>query len=108
MSARQCVLSCERRIDQIVRNYQNIEIVLDEDVASGEDVKKLGIDNGDYVCFDPVTKITKSGYIKSRFLDDKLSAAILMGYAKYLKETGRFQSVRYISILPYLKKSGTG
>ena len=28
--------------NQIVRNYQNIEIVLDEDVASAEDVKKLG------------------------------------------------------------------
>ena len=32
------------------------------------------------------TTITKSGFIKSRFLDDKLSAAILMGYAKYLKD----------------------
>ena len=41
---------------------------------------------GDYVCFEPRTRITPSGYIKSRFLDDKLSAAILMGYAKYLKD----------------------
>lgn len=32
------------------------------------------------------TRITESGYIKSRFLDDKLSAAILLGYAKYLKD----------------------
>ena len=38
------------------------------------------------VCFEPRTRITPSGYIKSRFLDDKLSAAILMGYAKYLKD----------------------
>ena len=30
--------------------------------------------------------ITSSGYIKSRFLDDKLSTAILLGYAKYLKD----------------------
>ena len=28
----------------------------------------------------------RRGYIKSRFLDDKLSVAILLGYAKYLKE----------------------
>jgi putative aminopeptidase FrvX len=42
--------------------------------------------NGDYVCFEPRTRVTGSGYIKSRFLDDKISAAILLGYAKYLKE----------------------
>lgn len=30
--------------------------------------------------------MTKSGYIKSRFLDDKLSVGILLGYARYLKE----------------------
>ena len=41
---------------------------------------------GDIVCFDPRTVITKTGYIKSRFLDDKLSVGILLGYAKYLKD----------------------
>ena len=40
----------------------------------------------DFVCFDPRTTVTKTGYIKSRFLDDKLSVGILLGYAKYLKE----------------------
>ena len=68
------------------RSFDSIEIVLDEIVESDEDVKKLGIRTGDFVCFDPRTKITKSGYIKSRFLDDKLSVGILLGYAKYLKE----------------------
>lgn len=63
-----------------------MEAILDEPVKSKEDVKKLGIMTGDFVCFDPRTVITKSGYIKSRFLDDKFSTAILLGYAKYLKE----------------------
>ena len=70
------------------RTFDAIEIVLDEDVKSAEDVKKLGVRVGDYVCFDPRTRITKSGYIKSRFLDDKLSVGILLGYAKYLKDEG--------------------
>lgn len=68
------------------RTWDTVEILIDEDVKSGEDAAKLGIMAGDYVCFEPRTRITPSGYIKSRFLDDKLSAAILMGYAKYLKE----------------------
>lgn len=72
--------------DDKKRNFDEVEIVLDEDVHSKEDVEKLGIMTGDFVCFDPRTTVTGSGYIKSRFLDDKLSVGILLGYAKYLKE----------------------
>ena len=68
------------------RKYDAMEVVLDEKVKSKEDVEKLGIMAGDVVCFDPRTVVTDSGYIKSRFLDDKLSVGILLGYAKYLKE----------------------
>lgn len=68
------------------RTWDTMEVVIDEKVSSAEDVQKLGIMPGDYVCFDPRTRITASGYIKSRFLDDKLSAAILLGYAKYVRE----------------------
>ena len=68
------------------RSYDSVEVVLDEKVKSKEDVEKLGIMTGDFVCFDPRTTVTESGYIKSRFLDDKLSVGILLGYAKYLKE----------------------
>lgn len=68
------------------RSYDVMEVVLDEIVEKREDVLALGILPGDVVCFDPRTVITESGYIKSRFLDDKLSVGILLGYAKYLKE----------------------
>ena len=68
------------------RTWSAMEIVLDEKVTSKKEAEKLGISVGDIVCFDPRTRITKSGYIKSRFLDDKLSVAILLGYAKYLKD----------------------
>lgn len=68
------------------RGFDTVEVVLDEDVKSGEDVKKLGIQTGDIVCFDPRTRRTASGYLKSRFLDDKLSVGILLGFAKYLKD----------------------
>ena len=71
--------------DNQKRSYDNMELVLDEKVFSADETKKLGIATGDYVCFDPRTRITETGYIKSRFLDDKLSAAILMGIAKAIK-----------------------
>jgi putative aminopeptidase FrvX len=68
------------------RAYKVMEVVIDEKVKDKEDTIKLGIMPGDFVCFEPRTTITKSGFIKSRFLDDKLSVGILLGYAKYLKE----------------------
>jgi len=70
------------------RTFDSVEVLLDADVSSKEDVKNLGIANGSFVCVEPRTRITDSGYIKSRFLDDKLSTAILLGYAKYVKEEG--------------------
>ncbi len=70
------------------RSWDTVEIVLDEDVNSADDARKLGIQVGDIVCFDPRTKRTASGYLKSRFLDDKLSVGILLGLAKYLKDNG--------------------
>ncbi|MGN0977883.1 MAG: M42 family metallopeptidase [Faecousia sp.] len=71
---------------QTQRDFDTTEIVLDEDVRSTQDVRALGIEVGDYVCFDPRTRRTASGYLKSRFLDDKLSVGILLGFAKYLSD----------------------
>ena len=68
------------------RDFDTTEVVLDEDVKFAEDVRKLGIEVGDFVCFDPRTRRTNSGYLKSRFLDDKLSVGILLGFAKYLAD----------------------
>ena len=68
------------------RSYDTMEVVLDEDVNSAGDTRKLGIEVGDIVCFDPRTRRTASGYLKSRFLDDKLSVGILLGFARYLAD----------------------
>ncbi|MCD7754747.1 MAG: M42 family metallopeptidase [Firmicutes bacterium] len=68
------------------RSFDSTEVVLDEDVKSREDTRALGIEVGDIVCFEPRTRRTSSGYLKSRFLDDKLSVGILLGFAKYLAD----------------------
>lgn len=68
------------------RNIDTMLVRIDEIVHCKDDVKKLGISNGDYIALDPKTTITNSGYIKSRFLDDKLSVAIIFSLLKHLKE----------------------
>ena len=70
------------------RSFDTMEVVLDEDVNSAADTRALGIEVGDIVCFEPRTRRTASGYLKSRFLDDKLSVGILLGFAKYLADNG--------------------
>ena len=84
------------------RSFDTVEIVLDEDVNSAADTKALGIEVGDIVCFEPRTRRTPSGYLKSRFLDDKLSVGILLGFAKYLSDNSIVPSRRtYVHVTVY-------
>lgn len=66
---------------------KNMEIVLDQDVRTKEDVKALGIRPGDVIAAEPRFRITDTGYVKSRFLDDKASVSVLLGLAKWVSET---------------------
>ncbi|MCU9534427.1 M42 family metallopeptidase [Streptococcus sp. CSL10205-OR2] len=69
------------------RNQANMEVRLDEKVTSEAETRALGIEVGDFISFDPRTIVTESGFIKSRHLDDKISAAILLNLLKtYQKE----------------------
>lgn len=71
---------------EVLPTFDNLEIVLDELVSTPEDVKALGIGTGDFVCFDPRTVVTDSGFIKSRHIDDKMGVAILLALAKSVRQ----------------------
>ena len=68
------------------RSPETMVVRLDELVKTKDDTLKLGIEPGDFIFFDPKTVVTESGFIKSRFLDDKISVSILFGLLYYLKE----------------------
>ncbi|MGV3163008.1 M42 family metallopeptidase [Streptococcus hyovaginalis] len=70
------------------RNQTNMEVRLDEKVTSAEETRALGIEVGDFISFDPRVVVTPNGFIKSRHLDDKVSAAILLELLKTYKEEG--------------------
>ena len=71
---------------EMPRTEETMEIRIDEDVKTAEDVFKLGILQGDFVSLDPRTRVLENGYIKSRYLDDKLCVAQILAYLKYLKD----------------------
>lgn len=71
--------SKERKIDNMI-------VRIDEVVSSKNDVLKLGINNGDYIFIDPKTTITESGFLKSRFIDDKGSVCVLLTVLEYMSK----------------------
>ena len=68
------------------RDEGGMAVRIDEAVKSKEEVEALGIRPGDYVCIDPKTVVTGSGFLKSRFIDDKGSAACLLTLMQVLRD----------------------
>ncbi|MDU5110412.1 MAG: M42 family metallopeptidase [Clostridium sp.] len=83
------------------RDPENMEVRIDEKVLSKKDVEDLGICPGDFIFLDTKTIITESGFIKSRFIDDKGSVAALMGLLELLnreKITPKYTIKLFISV----------
>lgn len=70
------------------RDIDHLIVRLDERVEDKEEVENLGILNGDIVAYNPKIQLTASGFVKSRFLDDKASVALLVSILKMLKDEG--------------------
>ena len=68
------------------RDENTTELVLDEKVSTKEEVEKLGIEVGDFVFVDPRFTALPNGFIKTRYLDDKASVAVLLEAMAALKE----------------------
>ena len=71
------------------RTLDNMEVRLDMRVESAFDVMQLGIAVGDFIFLDPrVEYIEESGFLRSRFLDDKAGIANIYGAIIALHEQG--------------------
>jgi len=68
------------------RNVDTMHVRLDEEVYCKPDTEKLGIRTGDFICFDPRYNVLESGFIKSRFMDNKAGCYVLFELARRLKE----------------------
>jgi len=71
--------------ESIKREISTMHIRIDEDVKNKKDTLKLGIQPGDIICLNPRYQELPSGYIKSRFLDNKAGCFVLIKLAEALK-----------------------
>lgn len=76
------------KVREELREPDTVEVRVDEISSSKEDLENLGISVGDYVSFETRTQILDSGFIKSRYLDDKSCCIILLALARKIKEEG--------------------
>tara|TARA_B110000977_G_scaffold62866_1_gene85404 strand:- start:1755 stop:2768 length:1014 start_codon:yes stop_codon:yes gene_type:complete len=74
-----------KNLGTTVRSIENMHIRLDEEVNSEEELKKIGIRIGDIICLDTRYQELESGYVKSRFMDNKAGCFVLFELARKLK-----------------------
>jgi putative aminopeptidase FrvX len=67
---------------------EQVEVRLDARTTSKSETEALGIRVGDFVSWDPRAQVTETGFIKSRHLDDKASAAAIIATAEALVRAG--------------------
>lgn len=70
------------------RTEDNMMVRLDEVVKNKEDVIKLEIGVGDFISIEPKFTVTSSGYIKSRYLDNKAGTACALSLMDLFNRMG--------------------
>lgn len=66
--------------------WTQVELRVDAEVRSRQDVLDLGIDVGDIIAIDPTPEFLDNGFIVSRHLDDKAGVAAMLAALKALVE----------------------
>lgn len=86
---------------------KNVCVVLDEDVKNAEDTARLGIATGDIIALYPRFEYA-GGYLKSRFVDDKACAAVLLELMQYMKDEHIIPSRKVYAYFAVYEEIGHG
>ncbi len=96
------------RIDSLPVGWEQVEVRINEPIASPADVAALGIDAGDFVAFDADPEVADNGFITARHLDNKAGAAALLTALKALIDTGITPAIDLHAIFTTTEEVGTG
>jgi putative aminopeptidase FrvX len=75
-----------REAETTKRDLSNMHIRIDEETYSKQETEDLGIQIGDIIAFDTRYQELPSGYIKSRFMDNKAGCYVLFEIARRLAQ----------------------
>ena len=68
--------------------WEHVEVRIDEPAEGVADLRRLGIDVGDFVALLSQPVITPHGYVKARHLDDKAGVAAVLAAFKQVVDAG--------------------
>lgn len=93
---------------KVLRDETNMVVILDEHVNSKKDIENLGIEHGDIISIDPNYQYTESGFIKSRFIDDKAAVASVFAVLESMKKENKKPAYRTLFAFPIYEEIGHG
>jgi peptidase M42 family hydrolase len=73
-------------IDELPVNWDTVEMRIDQPLYCRQDLEALGINVGDFIAVDPGFHVSESGFICSRYLDDKAGVAVLLAVAREIRQ----------------------
>ncbi|HYO89546.1 MAG TPA: M42 family metallopeptidase [Candidatus Limnocylindrales bacterium] len=85
-----------------------MEVRLDARTTSAAETHALGIEVGDFILVDPRIEVTDTGFIRSRYLDDKLSVACIYAALQALAEAGEQPAQRTTILISNYEEVGHG
>ncbi len=97
-----------KRVGELERNEQNIEVRLDARTRNVDETRTLGIEVGDFCYLDPRAELTETGFVRSRHLDDKASVACIYGALKAMYVAGRVPHQRTTVLVSNFEEVGHG
>ena len=86
---------------------KNVCVVLDEDVKSAAETRALGVETGDMIALEPRFTLA-NGYLKSRFVDAKACAAVLLTLIRALRESGETPRRKVYAFFAVYEEIGHG
>ena len=69
---------------ELKRSEAVMEVRLDVETGSRKETEAQGVAVGDFVSFDSAAKLTDTGYVKGRHIDNKAAVAVCLGVTKAL------------------------
>lgn len=90
------------------RTEENMMVRLDEVVSTKEDVLSLDIITGDFISIEPKFEITESGFIKSRYLDNKAGTVSALSVMEMFKRLGEKPNYNVKIIVSTYEEVGHG
>lgn len=90
------------------RSENTMEVRIDARTRNRHETEALGIGVGDFIFLDPRVEVTETGFIRSRFLDDKASVACIYGALVAMKNAAVIPTQDTVVLIANYEEVGHG